>query len=291
MISILKAPLLRGFFSLWLVATVLGAAKGVDSTHKVESADDESAVVDPRYVVKLEWIGKHRNSHRIPCIDTVDVTLNGFGKGIGGFDIKIGVENSNFHILEILPGELIDSCHWKLFTPHMTTNLPTTGLPLEVWQVIGLSQAIPDSIGPVCFGFDRPTVLMRLVVDVGPHDVHEIIDWLDKYHYLPIFFYWEDCTDNTISTESGDTLCVSSRVFDSNTQEISDKRPLFPSRTGMPRQCINPSRANRPHKLIDFYNGGIALPIPHPPAPMLDPVKMVSPDSSQSPLDSTATPK
>jgi hypothetical protein len=289
-ISILKAPLWRGFFSLCLLASGVGIAKGVDSTHTLDSVVDEPAVVDPRYVVRIESVGTgaERRSHDV---DTLDVSLQGFGKGIGGFDIKIGIDNPELHILEVLPGELIDSCHWELFTPRKTTNLPTTQLLLEVWQVIGLSQTIPDSAGPKCLGFDREVSLMRLVVQNGPRDIGETLNWLDKNHVLHVFFYWEDCTDNTISTESGDTLCVSLRVFDDWSREISDKRPLFPSRTGVPRQCISSQNQNKPQKLVDFYNGVIVLPTPHPPPPIHVPAKMVAPDSSQDHADTTNSPK
>ena len=233
----------------------MGATELVDSSQSADSSKSDSAVVDPRYVVRIEERGMQPGFY-VAGIDTVDITINGFGKGIGGFDIKIGVDSADLQILEILPGELIDSCHWEFFTPRKKTNLPTIQLPLEVWQIIGLSQTVPDSGGPTCFGFDRPAILMRLVIEVeslsGREGTYRGLDAL----FLPIFFYWEDCTDNTFSTESGDTLCVSSRVFDKGLQEISGKRPLFPSRTGVPKQCINPSKANHPHKLVDFFNGG-----------------------------------
>jgi hypothetical protein len=290
-ISILKAPLWRGFFSLWLLAAGVCAAKGVDTTHKAKLADVEPAVVDPRYVVRIESITREIGERQAPELDTIDITINGFGKGIGGFDIKIGVDGSDLQILEILPGELIDSCHWELFSPRKTTNLPTTQLPLEVWQIIGLSQTIPDSMGPVCFGFERPAALMRLVVNFSTTVFGYTIGSIEMRSYESIFFYWEDCTDNTISTESGDTLCVSSRVFDLSTQEISDKRPLFPSRTGIPRQCINPSRANHPHKLVDFYNGGFVLLVPHAPKLIPDSANLKPTDSSQEFRDTGNSPK
>jgi len=49
-------------------------------------------------------------------IDTIDISIESSGKPVGGVDIKIGFDSPALEILEIIPGEIPDSCKWNHFS-------------------------------------------------------------------------------------------------------------------------------------------------------------------------------
>ena len=72
-----------------------------------------------------------------------------------------------------------------------------------------------------------------------------------------IFCFWENCTVNVFSNETGSSLLMAHSVFDYYGAEMTDSRNVFPTRFGVPRQCENPARGAGPRRVIDFHNGGV----------------------------------
>jgi hypothetical protein len=81
----------------------------------------------------------------------------------------------------------------------------------------------------------------------------------------PILFWWDDCRDNTLSDSTGNLLYVSSQVIDYFDSGLPRKSETFPTQVGSPSQCINPSKANRPRRRIEFQNGGLRFEAKLPP--------------------------
>ncbi len=196
--------------------------------------------------------------------DTLDVTFNSHGRAVGGFDLKIGIDNPAIDILDVLPGRMYDSCRWEYFTARRLETPPREGTPRQIWQVVALSQVIPDSIQPICFAADSDISVLRLIVS----NEHQAAT---DDATIPIFFFWEDCTDNSISDRSGNQTFISRRVHDYTGRLPDSSAPLFPSRFGAPLQCVNPAVRFPMKRLIDFHNGAIEFRLNIAPADTTSP--------------------
>lgn len=191
--------------------------------------------------------------------DTLDVTFNSHGRPVGGFDLKIAIDDPAIDILEILPGRMYDSCRWEYFSARRLETPPREGIPRQIWQVVALSQVIPDSIQPLCFAADSDISVLRMIVS----NEHQAAT---DDRTIPIFFFWEDCSDNSISDRSGNQLFISRRVHDYTGRLPDSSAPLFPSRFGAPLQCVNPAVRFPMKRLIDFHNGAIEFRLDIAPA-------------------------
>ncbi|MEE8405455.1 MAG: hypothetical protein V3S17_08690 [candidate division Zixibacteria bacterium] len=87
-------------------------------------------------------------------IDTVDISIESSDKPIGGVDIKIGFDSPALEILEIIPGEIPDSCRWKFFNSRDVSFKTSGDAPLGVWQILAMAEFGGGSLRPVCYGFD-----------------------------------------------------------------------------------------------------------------------------------------
>jgi hypothetical protein len=182
--------------------------------------------------------------------DTLEITLTSSGRLLAGFELKFGVASPFIDIDTVLPGELYDSCRWEFFSSRSVNNQHREDYPPTLWQAVAIAQVSPSEQGPICFGLDGEVSLVKLVV-TSEH-LTRVPDTV-----APIFFFWEDCTDNSISGVSGDTLAISAAVFDYDSTASQSSGDIFPNRTGAIDDCINPDKPNRPHRLIEFYNGGV----------------------------------
>ncbi|RKX25594.1 MAG: hypothetical protein DRP47_09560 [Candidatus Zixiibacteriota bacterium] len=192
--------------------------------------------------------------------DTLLVMLKSTGAPVAGFDFKFGIDNPMVDIVEILPGEIYDSCRWEYFTARQINTANREDYPPILWQTVALAEMVSDTVRPLCFGFDREASLLKLVVS-NEH----ILEQPDTT--VPVFFFWEDCTDNTISGQTGNILLISRQVFDYFGQKPKQGSRLFPTRTGAPNQCIDPARENHPRRRIDYHNGGIKFRLRIEPEP------------------------
>jgi hypothetical protein len=225
------------------------------SQERVTPVAETSAVTDtlsenvetlPHYVVSIQRV----KIGNMEIHDTLAITLNSFGQPIAGFELKFGIESPFIDIDTVLPGELSDSCRWEFFHSRSLTNPDRVDYPPILWQAVAIAQISPSEQGPICYGLNREVSLAKLVV-TSEH-VTRVPDTV-----APIFFFWEDCTDNTISAVSGDTLAISAKVLNFQDVEYTGDLESFPNRTGALDDCINPNKPNRPHRLIEFHTGGV----------------------------------
>ncbi len=186
--------------------------------------------------------------------DTVDIILSNLGQPIAGFDLKIGINSQAFDILEVLPGEIPDSCQWETFNTKSSIGGAGEGHPRTIWQILGLAEFVPDSVRPLCYGFDRPASLARLVVELDSNDARILSN-----NFLPIYFFWEDCTDNTVTNVSGDSLLMSISVDGISYSDSTGVAFKFPTRYGSPATCIKPRAKNKPVRKLLFQNGGVRV--------------------------------
>lgn len=203
-----------------------------------------------RYLVRVE----RAEVMPLNVAETLDVTIQTFGWPYAACALKVGTNSKFVDIVDVQRGEIIDSCKWEYFK---ATRLKTDNKPLypkSLWSVVALAKFTPDTTKPPCLGLNREASFMRLIVTSAPN-----IDIRDSV--ASIFFFWEDCRDNTLSDASGATLLISKQIFDYfDTREPGSGR-AFPTRNGTPESCINPQLKRHPERRIEFHNGGLKFTV------------------------------
>lgn len=232
------------------------SATGIESVGKAkppvavaDSIDDSSHVLVR--IQRLNVVGR-------PVNDTIAVTLQTSARQIAGFDLKIGTTSPHVRIVNILKGEIPDSCKWEYFSAKEKPVTDEPGRPRSVWQAVALAQTISDPKKPHCFGFDREASILKIVLSNS-----HVLQMPDTTAAL--FFWWQDCTDNVLSGASGEQLFMSWNVLDYYPVELAETEGVFPNHKGALRQCVNPRSTNKPKRLVVFHNGGLewraAMPI------------------------------
>jgi hypothetical protein len=228
-----------------------GATKSAKPTPKKSSAPavqkPKEIVPDTsRVIIRVEK--RFITNRRIN--DTLLVSLETFGRPLAGFDLKFGTDSPYLNIVKVLPGRFYDSCGWQFFTAHQVKTLDRSGYPRQLWQAVALAQMATDSSKPRCFGLDRESSLLKIVLS------NEHVMQMPETT-AAIFFFWEDCTDNVISGLSGSELMVSLSVMDYFSTSHEETGGGFPTRRGAPRNCVNPAAVFKPIRVIEFNNGGV----------------------------------
>ncbi|MFZ5981386.1 MAG: hypothetical protein ACOYVF_12215, partial [Candidatus Zixiibacteriota bacterium] len=159
----------------------------VGSISAADNPDSAADATPPRYIVRMDRL----EVDNMQVFDTLEITVESFGNLIAGFDLKIGTNSSYVEILDILPGEVNDSCGWEYFNAKEINKSDQT-YPCQLWQAVAIAKISPDTTLPTCFGFERTASLLKVIVAGEPRTY--IPDTV-----APIFFFWEDCGDNSLS--------------------------------------------------------------------------------------------
>jgi hypothetical protein len=266
-VRVSKSPLSGGLFrlpvSMRLVAlfAVVGLVSSLGATPRggepetMDSLSPDSA----RFVVRIE----RKAVATMNVIDTLDVTVESYGRPYAGCSFKIGTNSPYIDIIEILRGRVIDSCGWELFHADRIESNGSSRYPRTLWSAVALAKLTPDTLKPHCLGFRREGTVFRLVVSSAP--TVQIKD-----SAAAIFFFWEDCRDNTLSDSTGNVLMVSRRVFDYYDPMLDPGADAFPTRLGTPSQCINLGLPSHPRRRVEFHNGGLKFDVKLTPKPIPD---------------------
>ncbi len=193
----------------------------------------------------------------------VDVTLIASGGALGGYSLLLAYDASALTFQGAQPGQLLTDCGWEYFTYRYGANGNCSGgCPSGL---VSLTAIAETNNGP-----NHPEV------DCAPEDVSVATlsflvsnDRTLNCQYVPIRFFWVDCTDNTLSDATGLTLYIASTVkeypYDGETlgENLMEVYPdaVLPTFTG-PMGCdeIN-GGVDKPGVVadIDFINGGIDI--------------------------------
>jgi hypothetical protein len=233
---------------LYLGATVFLFCQTMagEDIRTVEDAPD-SVVIEPvRSIIRCQRV----LVEDMRINDTIDITLESFGMQAAGYDLRFGTDSRLINILEVLPGKISDSCGWEYFSANEIRAANKDNYPRTLWRVVALSKITPDTVKPECLSMDGENSLVRLVV--SNEHMAVVPDTT-----APIFFFWENCSDNSVSDESGISLLVSGKVYDYFGVELAEGRDLLPTRMGVPRQCVKQGAANKPQQVLEFHNGGV----------------------------------
>ncbi len=222
--------------------SILAAEKpSVKPTSRTQKQSDSSS---QRMAIYIEALDSLRSGQ----FDTLEMTLDAVGQQVAGFSLKIASTSERIEIVQIVQGSLLDSCGWELFSA--TPLVQDVNRPHAVWRISGLAKMSADTVEPACLASGKRGSIARIIVTAS----HSSGD----SEPMPVFFFWEDCRDNTVSDQGGRQLFVSDRVIDYVPVDFTASNQPFPNRTGAPPSCISPRHSNAPKRLIEFHNGGVS---------------------------------
>ncbi|MEW5925481.1 MAG: T9SS type A sorting domain-containing protein, partial [Candidatus Zixiibacteriota bacterium] len=152
---------------------------------------------------------------------------------------------------------------WEYFTyRHGVMGTCGDACPDGLLRIIALAETNDGANHPDCYG----------PPDTDPHELATMRFYVSNDRnlngqYVPIYFFWNDCGDNAISSVDGDDLYVDHAIYDFQENLIwnEDDDDLYPEENripfvGTPDVCMNPD-PEKPGliRCIDFIYGGIDI--------------------------------
>jgi hypothetical protein len=232
-------------FAVLLACGLAGAVAGESSDTATDTA---STVPELSCTMNIETL----RVDNMKLDDTLDVSIDAIGFDPAGFTLRIAVASGQVDIVDILPGEIIDSCGWDMFTARPAPPSETGRSPHAVWLISGLARGFADSTAPPCFVFDRPASLARLVVSSA--HLPAVPDTT-----AAVFFYWESCRDNIMSDVEGLSIILSDSVSFGVPLFYETEPDRFPTTFGSPSECVRSRAYAVPQRLVDYVSGGVVF--------------------------------
>lgn len=168
-----------------------------------------------------------------------------------GFDFLIAYDTAVLTLTGVTPGEIFDipgSYEWEQFA----YTGDSSGIPTGRVRATGIAD-IFDGHNPVTNLISDGTAMFTLNFTVTDDTAYEC-------NWDPIVFFWTDCGDNVLATDSlGIELGISSQVYHIGGigyQEVTDPGFGFPGAFGAPDECVTGPTVTR---AIDLYGGGVDI--------------------------------
>lgn len=168
---------------------------------------------------------------------------------LGGYDLVIRYD-TRLSLQNVTPGNLLISCGWEYFN--------VTQIDVNTVRAVAIAEINNGANHPSCFAATNGALAyFSFFIAAGTIQTE----------FYPIYFYWNGCGDNTISSRDGTSLYLSDSVYnyDGITESNITADTTFPTPFGTATSClsgINPIRYSE----IDFYNGGIDISAVDPQA-------------------------
>ncbi len=194
----------------------------------------------------------------------VPITIENSDLDMGGFDFLIAYDASALAFTEAEPGQLLEDCGWEYFTYRYGVDGNCgDACPSGLLRIIAIAETNNGPNHPSCYG----------PPDTDPHELAKMKffvtnDRTFECQYAPIYFFWDDCNDNAISSIDGEILLIDRAIYDFEENRIiwdEDDDDQFPEDeripfVGAPDFCLNPD-PDKPSALraIDFVYGGIDI--------------------------------
>ncbi|MCK4460260.1 MAG: T9SS type A sorting domain-containing protein [candidate division Zixibacteria bacterium] len=195
--------------------------------------------------------------------EDVSITIDNTILAMGGFNFLIAYDASALAFTEATPGQLLADCEWEYFTYRYGVDGNCgDACPSGLLRIFAIAETNNGPNHPSCYG----------PPDYEPHELAKIRflvtnDRTFECMYVPIYFFWTDCGDNTVSSVDGENLYIDHAIYDSWESLIWDEEDddEFPEderlpHVGAPDYCINPDPDKpTPIRYIDFMFGGINI--------------------------------
>jgi hypothetical protein len=215
--------------------------------------------VDPKFNVTIEKIHHQLQGH----YTTVGIYLDPDYESMpmGGYDFLIAYDASALTFISADPGQLLVDCGWEYFTYRFGAfGNCGDACPSGLLRLVAMAETNNGPNHPDCFTGGLGTLGTELAV----MEFFVTNDRTFECMFAPIYFYWFDCGDNTISSQYGDTLFLEQEVWwygcdqDPHQFEVTDHLFGFPGAFGIPDECLIGDK-DYPLRAIDFFGGGIDI--------------------------------
>lgn len=162
---------------------------------------------------------------------------------LGGYDFIVEYD-SRLIFSQADPGDLLTDCGWEYFTYSTST-------PSSV-RLIAIAETNNGPNHPTCFADSSGTLALL------KFQISSDYTYIDEY--LPVWWSWGDCGDNTLSSHDGNQLYISDSVyyFDGDIEHNITQESSFPTPYGASNECIAASTPT-PLRKIDFFSGGFDI--------------------------------
>ncbi|RKX23309.1 MAG: hypothetical protein DRP45_10635, partial [Candidatus Zixiibacteriota bacterium] len=178
---------------------------------------------------------------------------------VGGFDILLGYDVSaiSFQHARLEDGAADD---WEYFTWHQNVGGCGGGnCPSGSIRFVGIADMNNGGAHPPNSAYLPNGMLIFIEFQVAnDQNLGDV--------FVPISFYWFDCTDNSFSDPTGQILFIDSRIYNAEGALIWDEFDdvMFPETAripgvGAPDTCIKEGAKTRPLRCAEFFNGGIKI--------------------------------
>ncbi|MCP4596489.1 hypothetical protein, partial [Neptuniibacter sp.] len=194
----------------------------------------------------------------------VDVTQEQGSENNLGFDFLIAYDNSVLAFMGAYGNPVLFSStgdyQWEYFTYRFVDNCGGS-CPSGMLQVVGIADQNDGLHHPIETILPEDFVLFTM-------DFMVTNDYTMDCSFVPISFFWRDCSDNSIalnyrSDPTGLVIlqAISRNVFGYNGTYFPITNPLygFPTYFGAQEDCDNDDPLKGNDQFIDFFNGGIKI--------------------------------
>lgn len=197
----------------------------------------------------------------------VGVVLKRSQHRMGGFDFMFAYDASALSFQAAIPRAPFEFCRWEYFNYRFGPNGNCDPIcPSGMLEVVGIAETNngpyhPDWVCTDSLAAHDPDTLFAF-------DFLVTNDRTFECRFVPIRFFWTNCTDNSIAYHPADDPFasiqgVSRLVFDNPrlTDPISDEQVGFPTYQGTQVECFPDSNLHRPApvRIVDFINGGVDI--------------------------------
>jgi len=157
----------------------------------------------PREIPIVNLSIDHRG--KLGGLNTISITKTAGHQAITGFSFLIGFDTNTLSLVSATPGERVQSYKWDYFATEEINDPDWSANGMKYVRITAIANtSIPDSANPKGVLLNSPLVDLNFQV---AND--EAIDC----SFLPVRFFWQNCSDNWISVNNGFYLTVS-RNFD-----------------------------------------------------------------------------
>jgi hypothetical protein len=176
---------------------------------------------------------------------TVEVPINYLSGSeiFASFSFLVSFDATDIQFLEALPGEALTSCGWEQFS---VTPLACPGCDVQTYQIDATADIENGDNHPTCLSEFGELVVLRLKMPVGASYAGNL---------YTVDFYWNDCSNNSLTSNAADTLWHGKFVYDYLGQDITGSDPYY---GGTIPGCIAPDGVV-PIRGINYRSGSVQL--------------------------------
>ena len=154
---------------------------------------------------------------------TVSITADSLGFTPGRFKLLLAVDQAAAGIITVEPGSMVSDCGWEYFNYLFVRETLGTYYRGRQSYVLQIECAGGSSS---CVGPNDPIELARVRLWNSHHREYDC-------QFVPVRFFWLDCTDNIITNLAGDTIHMGGMLAEFDGDTVRTQFYAFPG-PGLP---------------------------------------------------------